>query len=505
MRETGIIYLVGAGPGDPGLLTLRGKQLIERADVVLYDRLVGEEILSLLPEKALLIDVGKNAGHHLIPQEEINALILRYAGEGKRVVRLKGGDPYLFGRGAEELEAVVEAGIPFEVVPGVTSAIAVPSYGGIPVSHRDFASSVHIITGHLRHGRERNIPYRQLTELGGTLVFLMGVGAITELSAGLQGAGMPPTMPCALVENGTRPGQRRVNGTLADIAGQAEKEAVQPPAVFVVGEVCTLSEQLDWFSGRASSGLRPLSGVRTVVTRPKATAGELTGRLRELGCEVIELPCIRTEPLPVPSGLLERLSAFDWIAFTSPAGAEHFFSLLEEHRFDIRALGGAKLAAIGSKTAAVLERRGIYPDLVPEKYSASALAEELSAKMRQGDSLLLFRAKEGTPALPESLGKAGFAVEDIAAYETFYEHPDGKKVAELLAEGKLDYLTFTSAMTVEGFVGAVGEADFSGPTAVCIGEETAEAARKRGFRVAVSERATIDSMVDCILELEEKD
>lgn len=490
----GSVILVGGGPGDPGLLTLRGREAIETAEVVLFDRLVGEEILALIPTGAEAVDVGKSSGSHPVPQEEINRLILEYVRQGKRVVRLKGGDPYLFGRGAEELEAVVEAGFPFEVVPGVTSAIAVPSYGGIPVSHRHMASSVHIITGHPRHGGESSIDYDGLVKLRGTLVFLMGVGALPELTAGLMAAGMAPETPAALVENGTRPGQRRLCSTVSGIAECAEAEGFGPPSVLVVGEVVSLADRLDWVSRR------PLHGRTVAVTRPRSSAGTLAGMLRALGCGVVEYPCIRTEPLPVPEACYRALGGYDWIVFTSPVGAERFFRELAERKIDVRFLAGVKLAAIGVKTAAPILERGILPDYVPDTYNAGSLAAGLLEGGKPGERVLLYRAREGTPALPEALTGGGFAVDDVAAYETLYESPEAGRMRDLLERGAVDAVTFTSASTVRGFARSLPGLALSGVTGVCIGEETAAEARSLGMRVLVSREATIESLTDRVLE-----
>lgn len=498
---SGKVILVGAGPGDPGLLTLRGREALRDAEVVLFDRLVGEGVLDLIPEEAQRIDVGKSSGRHLIPQEEINALILDHVRRGKRVVRLKGGDPYLFGRGAEELEAVAAEGFPFEVVPGVTSAVAVPAYGGIPVSHREMASSIHILTGHPRHGADPAINYKSLAALGGTLIFLMGVGALEEISTGLTGAGLPGTTPCALIENGTRPGQRRLVTTIAEIADRAREEAFRPPSVLVVGEVCTLAEELDWFSRR------PLHGVNVLVTRPKASAGTLSAKLRALGAGVTEYPCIRTEPLPVEGELFNSLGAWNWLVFTSPVGAGLFFENMAARRLDIRALAGVKLAAVGAKTAAELTGRGLMPELVPDTYDGAHLAAELLKKAEKGERVLLYRAKAGAPELADTLRAGGLLVDDVAAYDTLCECPETDRVRKSLAEGKIKYATFTSASTVEGFAQSsalpLPGADYSTFTGVCIGEETAKAARAYGIRVIVSKEATVDSLVDCILSEEE--
>ena len=315
----GKVTLVGAGPGDPGLLTRKGLEALERADVVVYDRLVSPAILALMPEGAVKINVGKEASRHPVPQEQINRILLEQAQQGHNVVRLKGGDPFLFGRGGEELELLAEHRIPFEEVPGITSAIAAPAYGGIPVTHRDCCSSLHIVTGHQRAGKELAIDFEALVRTGGTLVFLMGVSALPTICAGLLDAGMAPDTPAAVVERGTTPAQRRVSASLAGLPRAAEAAAVQSPAVIVVGGVCALADQFDWFDHL------PLKGKRVVVTRPRERAGTLSARLRALGADVWEYPCIATVPIPPcpdVDGALERLSGYEWLALTSPAGVD---------------------------------------------------------------------------------------------------------------------------------------------------------------------------------------
>ena len=332
----GTVILVGAGPGDPGLLTCKGLAALEQAEVVVYDRLVSPAILARIPARAEKIDVGKQPDRHPVPQHEINRILLEKALEGKRVVRLKGGDPFLFGRGGEELELLVEQGVPFEVVPGVTSALAAPSYGGIPVTHRDFASSLHIVTGHRRAGTELAIDFDALVRTGGTLVFLMGVAALEEITAGLLQAGMDGNTPAAMVEKGSTPHQRRLNATLSTLTQRAKEERIQNPAVIVVGEVCALADRFDWFDQL------PLKGEAVIVTRPEDRAGALSGKLRQLGAEVLEYPCIRTVPiLPCPAleQALGNISRYQWLAFTSPAGVDTLWAWLDARGMDVRALG----------------------------------------------------------------------------------------------------------------------------------------------------------------------
>ena len=487
----GSVILVGAGPGDPGLLTQKGRQAIENAQVVVYDRLVSPAILSLIPRDAEKINVGKESSNHLVPQEEINRILLRKAQEDKRVVRLKGGDPFLFGRGGEELELLEAAGIPFQVVPGVTSALSVPAYAGIPVTHRDFCSSVHIITGHARAGAELHIDFEALRRTGGTLVFLMSVSSLPRICRGLLDAGMAPDMPAAVVERGTLPRQRKLVSTLEKLPSEAEKAGVKSPAIIVVGKVCALSSRFDWFDGL------PMKGKTVVVTRPEDRSGTLTQRLRELGAEVVDYPCIRTvarEENPELEEAMENLSRYRCLVFTSPAGPEIFFRRLRAAGRDARALSGLTLAAIGPKTAKALEKHGVTADLVPETYDSDHLAKALEAV--EGP-VLLCRASRGSTALPEMLERKGIPFADVPVYDTVYAAPAPQKVDALLGETLL--VTFTSASTVRGFVESLPGRDLKNVIGCCIGKQTEAEAKKYGLATVVSQEATMESLVECIL------
>ena len=497
---TGKVTLVGAGPGDGGLMTINGRKALESAQVVLADRLVGPGILSLVPPSAEIIQVGKESGCHPVPQREINALILEKARAGLNVVRLKGGDPYLFGRGAEELEAVAAAGIPFGVVPGVSASLAVPSYAGIPVTHREHSSSVHILTGHAKAGHTPDIDYESLVRLGGTLVFMMGFEALDSILDGLRAAGLNPETPAALIQEGTLPTQRKLVATAATLSQRAEEEGMAPPAVLVVGAVCTLSQSLDWFSAL------PLCGKRVLVTRPQSADSRLADMLEALGCEAIRFPCIQL--VPTPGGALPRgLEDYHWIVFTSAFGVDTFFSLLRREGRDIRSLAGQSFAAIGSATAAALERREVLVDYMPSVYDAVHLAEGLADNMLPGQQALLFRAGMGTPELPRILEEHGISYLDHAAYDTLYHNPASPRIVRLLREGAVDYVTFTSASTVRGFVEAVGAEAASNRKfiALCIGQQTAAGAEAAGMTVLISPEATIDSMVAALLAHEGAD
>lgn len=493
---SGFVTLVGAGPGDAGLLTLRGRQALERAQVVLYDRLVGEDILAFIPPEAETVDVGKRSGAHPVPQGEICALLLEKAREGRRVVRLKGGDPYLFGRGGEEAEALAEAGVPFEVVPGVTSAVAAPACAGIPLTHRGCASSVHIVTGHAKGGSEPDIPYAALAAAGGTLVFLMGVAELPDICAELLCAGMDPVTPAALVENGTLPQQRKLLCTLAELPARTAEQKFSPPCVLVVGEVCSLSERLDRFPHR------PLSGTRVLVTCPREAGGRLGEELRRLGCAVTEFPTVRlapVEPNPLADAALEGIAAYQWIVFTSAFGAGLFCERLLARGQDARALAGIKIAAVGPGTAAELRARGIVTDLIPGGYNSKRLAEALLQETPPGARILLYRSRLGEELLPQRLREAGRVVDDLPAYDALHESRMSDAVRLRVMRGEFDCVAFTSASTVSGFRRCMGwDAELSGITALCIGGRTAEAAREAGMRAIVSREATIDGMVEVL-------
>lgn len=494
---SGKVTLVGAGPGDPGLLTVKGLRALEAAEVVVYDRLVSPAVLARIPGGARRIDVGKEASRHPVPQERINRILVEEAQAGHNVVRLKGGDPFVFGRGGEELEELARAGLAFEEVPGVTSAIAAAAYAGIPVTHRAHASSLHIITGHAREGAALDIDFGALVRAGGTLVFLMGVTAMPAIVAGLLEAGMDRDTPAAMVERGTLPAQRRCDATLSTLPERAAEMGIHSPALIVVGGVCALAGELCWFERLA------LHGKRVLVTRPENRAGTLSDRLRALGADVTEFPCIRTVPItpcPEMEAALRDLTAYQWLSFTSAAGVEAFWRCLREDLGkDARALGEVKLAAIGPATGRALADRGLAADLVPEVYDAAHMGRAL-AGAAQGRVLLL-RAEEASSALTDALAEAGVPFDDLAVYRTIYDNPQSAALREALEAGQFDFVTFTSASTVKGFAAAVGaDADFSRTVGLCIGEQTAAEARKYGIPVRVAERATIDALLELAVQ-----
>lgn len=508
----GKVWLVGAGPSDPGLFTLKGRQVLEDAEVVVYDALVGPGILAMIPDTAETINVGKRSSHHTMRQEQISEVLAEKALEGKRVVRLKGGDPFLFGRGGEELEVLVREGVPYEVVPGVTSAIAVPAYQGIPVTHRDFCSSVHIITGHKREGEAYNIDFEALVRTKGTLVFLMGVSSLGAICDGLLKAGIRPEMPAALLARGTTAAQNRIVATVATLPETVARHGAITPAIIVVGEVCALADEFSWAEKRV------LGGVRVFVTRPKELAGTLSLRLRKLGAEVVEIPAIQTKAREggAFAEALDTVDAFDWIVFTSPTGVRIFFEEMKRKKLDVRRLAKTRFAVIGSGSEKELEKYGFYGDLMPEVYDGehlgmalAAVCEEELAKKDTEKSLriLIPRAAIGNQELISALAQvSGLEVSDVPTYDTYYgldteEETPALDLAAELSSGGRDYVIFTSASTVKGFAAAAAGLDDTKVRAICIGRQTKEAADALGMQTWMSEKASIDSLIDKLMEV----
>jgi uroporphyrin-III C-methyltransferase len=493
------VVLVGAGPGDPGLLTIKGKQYLRAADVVIYDRLVCDEILKYAPG-AKKIYVGKAPGKHSASQREINDILLREAAAGGLIVRLKGGDPYLFGRGAEEAHALAQHEIPFEVVPGVTSALAVAAYAGIAVTNRGFSRSVHILTGHARENEEISFDFDALCRMDGTLVFLMAVANLSMIAKGLLNAGMASDTPAAVVENGTLPQQRMITGTLASIATQVETEEIRNPAVFIVGWVCSPSAIIDWRS------MLPLIGRTAVVTRPEGREEPLGEKLRALGAQVMHAPCIEIESVdsrPVQD-VLRRIDDFSWLVLTNSEGVKRLFAVVDDMGMDARALSSVKIAVVGAGTAQELKKYGVRADYLPEKYDAVHLAEGMSARINAGERALLLRAEKGTDVLSDRLEQAGIVVEDIALYKTVLARQLPKAVEKQLCENRVDYVIFSSASTVEGFAACMPEMKKSSFTAVCIGDASCAAARAQGYCAIGAANATVDCIVEALLLEEER-
>ena len=499
MKKQGKVWLVGAGPGDVGLFTIKGKQVLEQAEVVVYDSLVGDGVLAMVPKNARLINVGKRAGHHIMKQEMINQVLLEEAQKGYRVVRLKGGDPFLFGRGGEELELLTEHEIPYEVVPGVTSSIAVPAYNGIPVTHRDYCSSVHIITGHKKAGQAYNIDFESLVRTGGTLVFLMGVTALEDICNHLISAGMNPETPAAVLQQGTTAGQKRIVATVSTLKEEVDRQGIETPAIIVVGGVCEVADRFGWYEKL------PLAGCKVLVTRPKELISSMAQKLRVQGAEVLELPAIAVSPVKDRTKIkecLEKLEFYQWIAFTSPSGVRIFFELLMEEGKDIRALGSLKIAAIGKGTQKALKERGLYPDLMPEVFDGASLGRKMAQVCETGTSVLIPRAAIGNKEIMEELSKRpDLHVDDLATYDTTYESQELIDEAKEFADGKINYAVFTSASTVRGFVRAVPDLDYKKVKAACIGKQTREEAERYGMETYVVKEASIDSLVELVIEL----
>jgi uroporphyrinogen III methyltransferase/synthase len=486
--ERGIVFLVGAGPGDPGLMTRRSLELIAAADVILYDRLIPPGALDGARPDAELRYVGKQPGEPAVEQEQINELLVELARAGRRVVRLKGGDPFVFGRGGEEAEALAAAGVSFEVVPGVTAGIAAPAYAGIPVTHRDAASAVAFVTGHEDPSKDGSaLDWAALARFPGTLVFYMGIGRLPQIAERLTAGGRDAAQPVAVVARGTLAGQRTVAGTLADIAERVAAAELRPPAVTVVGPVAGLRETLAWLRGR------PLHGEVVAVTRARAQAGELAGRLRELGAEVAETPVIRIEPLhaDVPDP-----SAHDLICFTSANGVGLYFEALSA---DARALAGTRVAAIGPGTAAALREHGIEPDVLPQRFVAEGLLEALAGEPLEGRRVLVARAAEARDVLPAGLRERGAEVDVVALYRTVAE-PLGEAQREALR--RATYVTFTSSSTVRLLIeslGADAPAALAGARLASIGPVTSATLREHGLEPAVeAERHDVDGLVEAL-------
>jgi uroporphyrinogen III methyltransferase / synthase len=488
---SGRVYLVGAGPGDPGLLTLRGQRCLAAADVVVHDDLVSRRLLEHARPGAEIVDVGRAHGDPgRLSQDAIVGVLVDRARAGRTVVRLKSGDPFVFGRGGEEAAALRAAGVPFEVVPGVTSALAVPAYAGIPATDRAHASLVTIVTGHLACGEgvEARLPWEALASQGGTLVFLMGVRRLAQIGQSLVAHGLGPATPAAVIERGTTGRQRTVVATVATIAERAGAAGVRSPAVLVIGPTVGLREQVAWFERR------PLLGRRVLVTRPREQASGLAAEIDDLGGEAVLFPTIEIGPAPDPAALDRAVAdagTYDWLVFTSANGVRVFFERMAALRLDVRTLAGARVAAIGPETAAALERRLVRPAVVPDEYRAEGLLDALGAGVA-GRRVLLPRAAGARAILPDTLRARGAVVDEVIAYAA--AAPAGGDVEGLraaLLAGEIDAITFTSSSTVTNFAALVGPETVAAvaraerPLVACIGPVTAARAREIGLRVDV--------------------
>ena len=477
----GICYLAGAGPGDIGLVTLKLREVVERADVIVYDYLCNPEILQWAPPGVELIYAGKKAGQHTLKQEEIDALLVEKTRAGKRVVRLKGGDPFVFGRGGEEAEALAAAGLKFEIIPGISSAIAAPAYAGIPVTHREHAAQLTIFTGHEDPAKtESSLDFAQLARTPGTKVMLMGVERIGAIAARLVEHGAAPATPVALVRWGTTGRQQTLRGTLADIAEKVAASGFEPPAVAIFGSVVGLRDRLNWFE------TRPLFGKRIVVTRTRKQAGALSAGLRQLGADVFELPTIRIEPptdLREFAELVRDAHTYEWLVFTSPNGVTAFFDIFFKMYDDVRSIGGAKIAAIGPATAAKVREYRLAVDLQPEEFVAEAVVKAFQAQgSLENVAVLLARAEQARDVLPNELARLGAIVDEAVAYRTVAETEDASGALARFRDEGADLITFTSSSTVENFMALKLPLPASLKTA-SIGPVTSRTMRELGLTV----------------------
>ncbi|ADJ25771.1 uroporphyrin-III C-methyltransferase [Dehalogenimonas lykanthroporepellens BL-DC-9] len=494
MRQ-GKVYLVGAGPGDPGLITVKGLECLSKAEVIVYDHLLDESLMEAAGTQAERIYAGKKAGCHALKQEEINRLLVEKAAQGKTVVRLKGGDPFVFGRGGEEAEELRAAGLPFEVVPGITSSIAAPAYAGIPVTHRTLASSFSVVTGHEDPTKETSsIDWANLATATDTLVFLMGTANLPNIVARLVQYGRPAETPAAVIMNGTRPEQKVVTGTLANIVERSREADIKPPSITVVGDVVRMRDVINWFDNR------PLHGRKVLVTRSRRQASDMSRELKARGALPVELPVISIETGD-ERALDEaiRRGAFDWVIFTSVNGVEAFFNRLQAAGKDARWFAGGRIAAIGPATGAALENRGLRPDSMPEQFTAAAVLAALSDQQIEGMDILLPRADIAPPLLAEGLRNMGGKITEIAAYRTRGEAGVSAEAAGRAA-AECRVITFCSSSTVEHFLKKVSVDVLPADTiTACIGPVTAATAEKLGLKVdIVAAEHTIPGLVTAL-------
>lgn len=499
--HVGKVYLIGAGPGDPGLFTLKGKEILSKAEVVIYDRLASSRVLAFAPESAEKIYVGKRSGQHAADQAAINELIVKKAKEGKLVARLKGGDPFIFGRGGEEAQILFKAGIPFEIVPGISSAIAVPAYAGIPLTHRAYTASVALITGHRKfeHDERADIDWKNLAKGVGTLVFLMGVTNLPNITENLQKFGRSPDTPAAVIRWGTTPRHKSVTGTLKNIVQKVKEADIRPPAIIVVGEVVRLKEEINWFEKQ------PLLGRRIVITRTRSQASALVNSLEALGAECIELPTIDIKPPDDMEALdtaIRRSASYEWIVFSSTNAVECFCSRMFEIGLDARHLGRCGIAAVGTSTAEALMKYHLKPDLIPEDFRAEGLLKAFQKMETAIHRVLIPRAEKARELLPEGLRRLGAHVDVVAAYKTVPAMITGEQIEEL-EERPVDIVTFTSSSTVKNFCTVVSEGVrekiFESAKIASIGPITSKTCRDLGLRVAIEPaRSTINDLVNAI-------
>jgi uroporphyrinogen III methyltransferase / synthase len=500
VQRVGKVYLVGAGPGDARLLTLRAAELIESADLVVLDALVSKDIAARIPKETQVVYVGKRSSAHTLPQDKINQLLVDEATKGRTIVRLKGGDPFVFGRGGEEAEELIAAGVPVEIVPGISSSIAGPAYAGIPVTHRTYATSVTLVTGHEADEGSTGIKWNALAGLDGTIVFMMGFANLPVISQKLIENGVSPDRPVAVISHGTRPEQRTVTGTLRNIEKRVAEAKLATPALIVVGEVVKLHDVINWFESK------PLFGRRVVVTRAREQASQMVQLLADSGANVLQFPTIKT----VPPGSFDSLDhvingKYDLIVFTSVNGVRAYFDRLLEKGKDARALAGARIAAVGDTTANVLRSHGIAPDLVPDKFQSVALLP-LLAKDQKGIRTAVIRAEEGSDDLLDELRRRGGHADLGVAYRTVAADEDLDEVRELIASDAIDVVTFTSGSTVSNFFDMLSASErkrlLDRALIASIGPVTSEAIRGYGRGPDVeAQTASVQALHDAVLDL----
>ncbi len=503
--KKGKVYIIGAGPGDPGLMTIKAVEALRLADVVIYDNLVNEELLRYAPSSARLIYAGKKGGDHTLSQDKINELLAREALDGNIVARLKGGDPFIFGRGGEEAEVLVANGVAFEIIPGVTSAIAVPAYAGIPLTHRGLTSTVAFITGHEDPTKEKSdIDWQALVGIG-TLVFLMGVKNLGQITEALMARGKAPQTPSALIRRGTSPRQQILTGTLSTIVELAQCNHFKPPAILVVGPVVELRDTLRWFD------TQPLFGKGVVITRPERQADDLAKRLAAQGAQPIAFPTIAIEP-PADwrelDDAMDQLESYQWLIFTSANGVHFFFDRLRRKGRDVRDLKDIKICCIGPATASQIEARGIRVDLVPDEFIAEGILKSFASMDLQGQKILIPRAAQARDILPETLKKQGADVTVAATYRTVNSGRKKEELTEWIDSGDVDVITFTSSSTVTNFVEIMGT-DYKLPSPIkiaCIGPVTAATAKKAGFVIDILHEAyTMEGLVQSLVNYFQKE
>ena len=508
-QSIGKVYLIGAGPGDPGLITVKGLECVKKADVIIYDYLANERLLDQRRPDAELIYVGKQGGRHTLPQDEINSLIVKKAKEGKIVARLKGGDPFIFGRGGEEAEDLVDSNIPFEVVPGVTAATAVPTYAGIPLTHRDFTASVAFVTGHEDPTKpESKVHWDKISTGIGTLVFFMGMKNLQNIVDNLVSHGRNPETPVAVVQWGTRTDQRVITGTLKDIVPRVKEGRLGPPAIIIVGEVVNLRQKLNWYESK------PLFGKRVVITRSRDQASVFAEMLIDRGATTIEFPTIDVVPPASWAELdsaIQTIESYQWIIFTSANAVKYFMDRLRGLGKDLRILKGVNICTVGPKTAELLMQYGLKADLIPAEFKAEGVVAALLGGLNvKGLKILVPRAKAAREIIPDKLREQGASVTVATAYENVRPTADVDRIKKLFAENKISALTFTSSSTVHNFVEILGQKEYKtflqGVTVACIGPVTAKTAKEYGMKIDVMPKEyTIPALVDAMVEFFKKE